>query len=274
MQGTLTIGNLTIISSYFGAVIGIINYYVSFGKGYQESRASFDRVQTIMAIEEEPNGEARPLKIDYILADLTFQYNNDSFVLKNEKIQVKKGEAFGIFGKNGSGKTTAVKLLIGLYPTSENGEVTFNGVDINKLDMEYMRGNKISYVMQNPKMTKKSVSGLFEEIDCEITYETVCQSFSFLSNSLRELALKTIKEFWLKPFYSMSEGERQFITIIRALYKNPEILIMDEPSSSLDSLRQQWLLDLISEIKKDRMVIIISHDMALQDVCDKYIFLD
>ena len=86
--------------------------------------------------------------------------------------------------------------------------------------------------------------------------------------------LKTIKEFWLKPFYSMSEGERQFITIIRALYKNPEILIMDEPSSSLDSLRQQWLLDLISEIKKDRMVIIISHDMALQDVCDKYIFLD
>lgn len=173
---------------------------------------------------------------------------------------MKKGEAFGIFGKNGSGKTTAVKLLIGLYPTSENGEVTFNGVDINKLDMEYMRGNKISYVMQNPKMTKKSVSGLFEEIDCEITYETVCQSFSFLSNSLRELALKTIKEFWLKPFYSMSEGERQFITIIRALYKNPEILIMDEPSSSLDSLRQQWLLDLISEIKKDRMVIIISHD--------------
>ena len=140
--------------------------------------------------------------------------------------------------------------------------------------MEYMRGNKISYVMQNPKMTKKSVSGLFEEIDCEITYETVCQSFSFLSNSLRELVLKTIKEFWLKPFYSMSEGERQFITIIRALYKNPEILIMDEPSSSLDSLRQQWLLDLISEIKKDRMVIIISHDMALQDVCDKYIFLD
>ena len=266
--------DLTIISSYFGAVIGIINYYVSFGKGYQESRASFDRVQTIMAIEEEPKGEARPLKIDYILADLTFQYNNDSFVLKNEKIQVKKGEAFGIFGKNGSGKTTAVKLLIGLYPTSENGEVTFNGVDINKLDMEYMRGNKISYVMQNPKMTKKSVSGLFEEINCEITYETVCQSFSFLSNSLRELALKTIKEFWLKPFYSMSEGERQFITIIRALYKNPEILIMDEPSSSLDSLRQQWLLDLISEIKKDRMVIIISHDMALQDVCDKYIFLD
>lgn len=79
---------------------------------------------------------------------------------------MKKGEAFGIFGKNGSGKTTAVKLLIGLYPTSENGEVTFNGVDINKLDMEYMRGNKISYVMQNPKMTKKSVSGLFEEIDC------------------------------------------------------------------------------------------------------------
>lgn len=74
--------------------------------------------------------------------------NNDSFVLKNEKIQVKKGEAFGIFGKNGSGKTTAVKLLIGLYPTSENGEVTFNGVDINKLDMEYMRGNKISYVMR------------------------------------------------------------------------------------------------------------------------------
>lgn len=274
LQGTLTIGNLTIISSYFGAVIGIINYYVSFGKGYQESRASFDRVQTIMAIEEEPKGEARSLKIDYILADLTFQYNNDSFVLKNEKIQVKKGEAFGIFGKNGSGKTTAVKLLIGLYPTSENGEVTFNGVDINKLDMEYMRGNKISYVMQNPKMTKKSVSGLFEEIDCEITYETVCQSFSFLSNSLRELVLKTIKEFWLKPFYSMSEGERQFITIIRALYKNPEILIMDEPSSSLDSLRQQWLLDLISEIKKDRMVIIISHDMALQDVCDKYIFLD
>lgn len=91
---TIRLGSIILVmmlGAYF------FNIYVSFGKGYQESRASFDRVQTIMAIEEEPKGEARPLKIDYILADLTFQYNNDSFVLKNEKIQVKKGEAFGIF---------------------------------------------------------------------------------------------------------------------------------------------------------------------------------
>lgn len=273
LRGNMTIGGLMIINSYFSAIIGIINYYVSFGKEYQASRASYDRLQMIMSYEEEDDGNIKPENIFCISGDLNFAYEKEKKILINKRFCVNKGEVFGIIGKNGSGKTTMTKLLVGLYPISQSCKLAFNNIAIEKINMAFIREIKISYVMQNPKMTNKTVSELFEEIDGDVSYERIKESFADLTKEKGVEILYAIREYWNKSYYSLSEGERQFVAIVRALYKNPEILILDEPSSSLDAFRQKWLLSLIEEIKDNRIIILISHDTEFQNICDKCIYL-
>ena len=90
--------------------------------------------------------------------------------------------------------------LVGLYPVNEESLVLYNKIPINDIDMEFLRKNKIAYVMQNPRMTNKTVSGLFEEIDNAITLDAIKHEFAYLSDDNKNTILLFLKEFWNKQY--------------------------------------------------------------------------
>ncbi len=271
LNNEMSIGDLTIINSYFGIIIGVVNYYVSFGKLYQESKSSFDRLQKLSDIKEENNGSLRLEDIVNIEATLNFGYQKDNKILKNKNLNFKLGQIYGIIGINGSGKSTITKLLIGIYPSDENSEILYNGVKRQNVDMEYLRRKRIAFVSQNPKMTNKKICELFQEIDENISLEKISYYLNLLNDKNAFDSTKIVKDFWEKFYYELSEGEKQIIVIIRALCKEPNLLILDEPTSSLDFSKKDLLNRILEDIKNKLIIIIVSHDKDFLKVCNKII---
>ena len=194
----------------------------------------------------------------------------DLEVLKDISFNVEEGEVICLIGPSGSGKSTLLRCLNKLEE-KQDGDIVILGENISEI-------KKINQFRENIGM-------VFQHFNLFPNY-TVLQNMTLAPTMLKKMskaeAVKKAEQLLdrvglldKKDVYpvTLSGGQKQRVAIARALAMNPKIMLFDEPTS-LDSLRQQWLLDLISEIKKDRMVIIISHDMALQDVCDKYILLD
>ena len=204
------------------------------------------------------------------LKNITFSYNiNDDFVLKDLSIKFKKNTLTGIIGKSGSGKSTLSKLVMGsLEPT--NGEVMINDVDINQVSHDWQK--KIGYIPQDVFLIESSLikNIALSQNDSEINIEKI--NFA-IKNSLLEELVENSKEglkFMINDNgKNISGGQKQRIGLARALYSYPDLLILDEPTSNLDLESQELLNRCLLEIKKDRIVILVTHSEKMLKNCDK-----
>lgn len=277
INNKMSIGDLTIINSYFAIMVGIVNYYVSLGKVYQEAKVSYDRLKNINKIEEEEQGELTLDLITEVDANLNFSYKNGMDLIKNKKVKFETGRIYAVIGSNGIGKTTLVKLIIGIYHPNGNmkSEIRYNNVPIKRINLEHLRGEKIAYVSQKHRMTNKKINELFYEIDKDITLDSIYNRLSYFNDEeLIGNAIGDIKLFWNSAYYELSEGEKQILSIYRALCKKPKVLILDEPSSNLDFNKKTTLKKILIAIKEQMIVIVISHDKDFLDVSDEIIELD
>lgn len=277
INNRMSIGDLTIINSYFAIMVGIVNYYVSLGKVYQEAKVSYDRIKNINGIQEEKQGG---LDLDFITqvdANLNFSYRNDRDIIRERKARFETGKIYAVVGANGIGKTTLVKLIIGIYHPngSMESDIKYNNVSIQKIDLENLRNKKIAYVSQKHRMTNKKIGELFCEIDENINLDSISDYLSYLDNAeLIDSVLKDIGLFWNSAYYELSEGEKQILTIYRILCKKPEMLILDEPSSNLDFHKKTILKKILKAIKNRMIIIVISHDKDFLEISDEVIELD
>lgn len=277
INNRMSIGDLTIINSYFAIMVGIVNYYVSLGKVYQEAKVSYDRIKNINGIQEEKQGG---LDLDFITqvdANLNFSYRNDRDIIRERKARFETGKIYAVVGANGIGKTTLVKLIIGIYHPngSMESDIKYNNVSIQKIDLENLRNKKIAYVSQKHRMTNKKISELFCEIDENINLDSISDYLSYLDNAeLIDSVLKDIGLFWNSAYYELSEGEKQILAIYRILCKKPEMLILDEPSSNLDFHKKTILKKILKAIKNRMIIIVISHDKDFLEISDEVIELD
>lgn len=253
----LTIGKFTAINSYFSMLLGSINFLLSFNKYYQDTKVSYNRLNDIRTKESENNGVIELSDVENIeLNDLSFIIN-EKYIIKNFNYKFTKGKFYVIKGKNGTGKTTLVSLIINLF-NNYSGNIYFNSIDIKLLDMYEIRRKLISVVEQEPTL-------LNEDIITNITFgleinnlneiKTHCKSFNIehlLDNSLQNNKTSDIT--------CLSGGEKQKVALIRALIKNPRVLILDEPSSALDEKSSKILINTIHKLKSDKIIIAISHD--------------
>ncbi|HEP5353016.1 TPA: ABC transporter ATP-binding protein [Streptococcus pyogenes] len=277
INNKMSIGDLTIINSYFAIMVGIVNYYVSLGKVYQEAKVSYDRLKNINKIEEEEQGELTLDLITEVDANLNFSYKNGRDLIKNKKVKFETGRIYAVIGSNGIGKTTLVKLIIGIYHPNGNmkSEIRYDNVSIKRINLEHLRGEKIAYVSQKHRMTNKKINELFYEIDKDITLDSIYNRLSYFNDEeLIGNAIDDIKLFWNSAYYELSEGEKQILSIYRALCKKPKVLILDEPSSNLDFNKKTTLKKILIAIKEQMIVIVISHDKDFLDVSDEIIELD
>jgi ABC-type bacteriocin/lantibiotic exporter with double-glycine peptidase domain len=205
-----------------------------------------------------------------IFKNIGFKFTSDSEeILKNINFEIKKNEFIAIVGKTGSGKTTFLNLLMGLLePTS--GQITVDDRDIYN-DVEKWRSN-LGFVPQNINLLddslKKNIAyGLVDNLISEVKIKKsieLSQLSTFLENSKEQLD-RSIGESGIK----ISGGQKQRIAIARALYNSPEILIFDEPTSSLDPVTTSKLFDTLKKLNNEKTIILVSHDIRDFSIFDK-----
>lgn len=205
-----------------------------------------------------------------IFKNIGFKFTADSEeILKNINFKIKKNEFIAIVGKTGSGKTTFLNLLMGLLePTS--GQITVDDQDIYN-DVDKWRSN-LGLVPQNINLLddslKKNIAyGLVDNLISEVKIKKsieLSQLSTFLENSKEQLD-RSIGESGIK----ISGGQKQRIAIARALYNNPEILIFDEPTSSLDPVTTSKLFDTLKKLNNEKTIILVSHDIRDFSIFDK-----
>lgn len=269
IDGTITVGQFTIVNTYFNMIIQTTNFFLSFGNEYQQTLVSYKRLTDIEGIHIENNGNIQLSEITSIeLENLSFAYE-DKVIINGVTYSFEKGNAYIVRGSNGAGKTTLINLMIGLYQEFDTGTVRYNGEAISNLDLYHLRHRLISIQEQDAVLFGSTVRECLtfgtDNIDQgAVSYWCNKLGVSELIEKLPDKYETNLNEHNI----SFSGGEQQKLSLVRCFIKNPSVMILDEPTSAFDSGSVEAFADLINEYKKSRIVIIITHDEALIEKID------
>jgi len=235
---------------------------------YQETRASLEQLDSILSLPAEPK-PTNPKQIDSLqrmdFKNVTFRYpsaTRDS--VANINLTLTAGRSIALVGPSGSGKSTLIKLLVGLYQPNE-GEVQVNGIDNREIDLDEFRKH-IGFVSQETQLFASSIRDNLLFVNPTATDEDLnlaleqASATELVSRAPQGLDTK-IGEGGIK----LSGGERQRLAIARALLRNPELIIFDEATSSLDSITEQSITDTIKKIavvRPNLMMVLVAHRLS------------
>lgn len=260
IDGKITIGKFTMISSYFTMITKSSRYFFDLGKVYQENLASYRRIKEILSLEKQVQGKNKVQTVSKITIDrLSFDYDNTN-VFNNFSIEFKKGNIYSIKGKNGSGKSTLINLILGLFVNDYSGDIKYNDMDIKNINMQEARLKNVGLTEQEPLLIidtlKNNILLNSNTDDATLQYFITMMGLNDYIFSL-EKGLETIIN---DKSTNISGGEKQKISIIRQLIKNPDVFIFDEPTSALDQESQTLFINYLEKIKKDKIIIVITHN--------------
>ena len=211
-------------------------------------------------------------KGDIVFKSVCFNYPESKKILKNINLTIGENECLGITGKSGIGKSTFLDLITGIIKP-KSGKILLSGENIENININLWR-NKIGIVMQEnffKNDTLVSNIALGKSINRKKVKEALVQANAW--NFVNKLSLG-IDEIIFDRGVRFSGGERQRLALARALYSNPKILLLDEPSTGLDTYSVNELLSSINKIKGSMIIIIISHKKEIFKICDRVLRLD
>jgi len=279
-QQSITLGEFFSLLFYSFAIFQPLGELGVLSTQYQEAKASMERLDEILKIrpEQKPKNPQSITAIKEIeFSDVGFKYpSGDIPALENIKVRMKSGETVAFAGSSGSGKTTIIKLLVGLYRPTQ-GTVTYNGTSIQDLDFENIR-NRLGFVSQDTQLFAGTIrenllfaSPNASDSDCLKALESA-SALSLIERGDKGLDTR-IGEGGLK----LSGGEKQRLAIARALLRNPEIIIFDEATSSLDSLTEEEITSTIRKIEKSRpdlISVLVAHRLSTISHADRIYVLE
>lgn len=272
MKEQMSAGSFIIFSSLANRMISSVSYFFSLGKTYQSTFVSYQRIQNIFSWEKDINGS---YTIDGNISEVNIENTCVSFgdkkIMNNLTINFKRGTTYALIGKNGSGKTTFIHLLIGVY-RPESGSINYNGLPLSKLDVRYLRKNKIGIVEQEPILLHDTIYNnicLNVENPDELKLEAILEMLDLSSFIAKQpFGINTLIS---SKNNNISGGEKQKIAIARVLLKDPDVMIYDEPTSALDQQTIVRLIEHLNRIKETKIIIIISHDQNVIELCENII---
>lgn len=263
----LTVGQLISLQFYSFFIFGPLQEIGSIILSYRETEASLNNFEALMKkpIEQTPTNPIAVGDIQHLAFNqVGFQHQTANFkAIDNISFEAKKGETVAFVGPSGAGKSTLVKLLVGLYEPQE-GEILVNNVHSKNIDMTGLR-NQISFVTQDTQLFAGTIRENLAFVAPNATEEDmlVALTKASCSNILDKggSGLATlIGEGGLK----LSGGEKQRLSIARALLRHPHLLIFDEATSSLDSITEESITDTIRQLSAEReqITIMIAHRLS------------
>lgn len=262
INGQWTIGSLLAFQAYLAYVFGPVQILASNNLQFQKARAALERVSAIFDIAPEDNCK-KGFKVDKLEGEIEFRnvsfgYNGFEPVLQNISIHLRPGERVALAGPSGIGKTTLISLILQFYrPTA--GEIYFDGQPASAYNTRTLR-QRIGYASQNPKIITGSVweNLRYGEPDADERLIRRAARIAAIHDDIEKLPHKYDTIIGAKGF-NLSEGQKQRLSIARALIKEPDILILDEPTSALDSDTEESIFDALPSRIKGKTVLVASH---------------
>ncbi len=274
LNNSFTVGEFTIFFSYFGMMTSSLKYFINLSKSYQEVAVSYDRLQKICVEKEESTGEENIYGIKQIeVKEVSFSYGKEPLLVKIDMC-MEIGNIYCFYGKNGSGKSTLLSLICGLYIDEFQGEILYDKRNIKDLNMYDVRKKYIGYAEQEPELLLGSIKyNLYldenvVEVDDKMEYLVdilgLNDYFSRLSAGIESEINDTNN--------NLSGGEKQKLALLRVLLKSPQVLALDEPTSAMDVGSSEKFMKYLQEIKKEKVIIIVSHDDVVREASDKIFY--
>lgn len=277
LNGSVSAGTIVLTQTYFFTINGIMWNLRS--AITNSMRAISDASEMIQIFEKKPeildpeNPEpCRITKGEIVFDQVSFAYGENVSVFSGFNLVIKAGEKVGFVGSSGAGKTTITKLLLRFVDVL-NGRITIDGQDISKIKQDDLR-NKIAYVPQDPILFHRSLRENIAYGKPDATEEEIIE-VALKANAHDFIARlpRGYDTFVGERGVKLSGGERQRIAIARAMLKDAPILILDEATSSLDSLSEKSIQEALSRLIENRTTIVIAHRLSTTKRMDKIIVL-
>lgn len=278
-DNTLSMGALIACNMLAGRCMAPISQVVNLLTRFYQSKTALAGLDNIMNLPRRRNPDRQYVNLDNMTGDLeleqvTFAYPDQKLnTLENVTLSIKAGEKIGIIGRIGSGKSTLGKMLLGLYPPS-SGLIRLDGLDITLID---------------PVALRKAVGCVPQDIN--LFHGTVRDNITLGAGAVDdEVVVKAAKMAGVTDFTNihpegldmpvaerganLSGGQRQAIAVARAFMHDPSILVLDEPTSSMDHKSEQSIKEQLQEYCQDKTLVLVTHRMSLLDLVDRLIVID
>ncbi len=275
----LTTGELVTFQFYSFFIFGPLQEIGNIIIAYREAEASLHNFHSLMNRAPEPK-PALPVGIGSIehleYKAVSFRHATAAgYALQNISFDVRSGQTIAFVGPSGSGKSTLVKLLVGLYRPVE-GHIEYNGVDGKEIDFDELRG-QIGFVTQDTQLFAGTIKENLQFVNPQATDEEILHSLKQAAcHTLLARAENGIHSIIGEGGIKISGGEKQRLSIARALLRRPRLLIFDEATSALDSITEEEITNTIKDIirKKEQITILIAHRLSTIMHADKIFVLE
>lgn len=266
-QGKITLGQFYSLNIYSFFLFGPLQEIGNVVNTYREAEVSLQNFETIFKIpvEKKPENPYPIINIDTLeFQEVRFKHqtaNKDA--LRNINFKATRGETIAFVGPSGSGKSTLVKLLVGLYKPKE-GKILYNGHNFDEIDFDQFR-KRLGFVTQDTQLFSGSIRENLLFVNPTATDEECLDVLRKAAcHTLLERADKGLDTLIGEGGVKVSGGEKQRLSIARALLRNPNLLVFDEATSSLDSLTEEEISETIREVSVDKthLTIVIAHRLS------------
>ena len=271
------LGDLVAFISYTSMFYGPVNFFAYLSDSYQGALAAAERVLDILDAEAEPDfGKGKtPEKISGAIefCNVSFSFDRTKKTLSDINLKIEPGDIVGIVGTTGSGKSTLINLLMRFYDNYE-GTILIDGTDIREIDIGYYR-SQIGYVQQEPMMFSDTIFNNIAygvpgaHIEAVIHAAEVANAHEFIANQP-----DGYDSMLGERGVGISGGEKQRLSIARAVLKNPSILVFDEATASVDSETESLIQEAIDRLISGRTTLMIAHRLSTLRKANKIVVVD
>ena len=265
------IGVILLMSSY-GPVIALSNL----SSNLLQTLASGERVLSLLAEEPELKDVESAVDLKEVsridIENVNFAYSEEQ-ILSDVSLSVKKGEILGIHGRSGSGKSTLLKLLMRFYDP-KSGSIKINGETLPNINTRSLRDN-MAYITQQTYIFNETIEENIRLARRDATLEEIMEAAK--KASIHDFILSLPEGYQTKMTElggNLSDGEKQRIGIARAFLHNAPIILLDEPTSNLDSLNEAMILKSLLNVKAEKLIILVSHRQSTMAICDQVIGIE
>ena len=278
MRQQMTIGDLTVVIAYLGAVYGPLSTIAHTTGQLQGALAGARRIRAMLAQVPESVDRADAIDASTITGHVrfdhvAFQYPDGTDVLRDITFEARPGEMVALVGLTGAGKTTLVSLIPRFYDASV-GQVLVDGVDVRQYQLRSLR-ERIAIVLQEPVLFAGTIADNLRYGRLDATREEIevaaraAHAHDFISRLPKGYETQVAEAGG-----SLSGGERQRLSVARAILKNAPVLILDEPTSSLDAISEEIVFSALGRLRAGRTTIVIAHRLSTVRDADRILVLD
>jgi ABC-type multidrug transport system fused ATPase/permease subunit len=277
ITGHWSLGSLFAFQAYLGRVFGPAQSLTSTGLQMQNIRASLERLTALLDVVPEENA-GKGEKIEALeggieFRNVSFEYDPKNPVLSEVSFRVRPGEHIAVVGPSGAGKTTLLSLLLRLYnPTG--GEILYDGKPASDYNVRSLR-QRIGYVSQSPILLSGTIMENLRYGNPEATEKEIIHAARVAEIHEFIMGLPGGYESEVgEKGVNLSEGQKQRLAIARALVKDPDILVLDEPTAALDGLTEKSIFEAFPGEIRGKTLFVVAHRLSTVVDCDRILLLN